>query len=261
MTTYDLKPELVPIRDVWVRKLSPGHAAAMPFIIRSRRGVTEETAPQLLADPREAATRHPADAHMLAALAEAEYDAGNDAEAIAAADRALAIDPSLTNAYVQKGYALFRIARNADAEQRTAAYRKAMQPFTALNRLETDHPLPLYHHYLSQKERGQPLTETARHALERAAELAPFDRNLGMEAAVMLAGEGKIELSRYMLSPIASDPHGGRLAGLAQAMMARLDTAREGQPASFAGVVAPLDLDEEGLGVPARQPLEGYLIQ
>ena len=245
--TYDLKPELVPIGEVAVRKLSAGHAAAMPFIIRSRRGVTDDTAQQLLTELREVAALYPADAQMQTALAEAEYDAGNDAEAIAAADRALAIDPTLVNANVQKGYALFRIARDADYEQRTVAYRKAMQPFSALNKLETDHPLPLYYHYLSMKERGLPLTETARHALERAAELAPFDRNLGMEAAVMLAEEGKIEFSRYMLSPIAFDPHGGSIAKLAQAMLSRLETAKEGEPASFAGMIAPLDIDTEEL--------------
>ena len=40
------------------------------------------------------------------------------AAAITAADAALAIDPLVKNAYVQKGYALFRMAREADDEAR-----------------------------------------------------------------------------------------------------------------------------------------------
>ena len=65
----------------------------MPVIIRSRRGVDDEGAKAVLTDARAIASRFPKDPAVLSALAEAEHDAGNDKEAIAAADAALADDP------------------------------------------------------------------------------------------------------------------------------------------------------------------------
>jgi tetratricopeptide (TPR) repeat protein len=224
--TFDLKPELVPIGTVTVRRLSDGMDKAMPLRIRSQRGVTREKALELLPEAREVAARYPNDAGVLAMLAEAEHDAGNDAEAIAAADRAIAIDSTVENAYVQKGLSLFRIASEADEPD--AAYAAAMVPFSELNQLENDHPLPLIYYYRSFVERGEAPTETAKHALERAAELAPFDRDLALNAAIMQMGEGKIELARYNLKPVASDPHAGDLADQARALLETLDGVEEG---------------------------------
>lgn len=224
--SFALKPEMVPIGEVTVRRLSEGMDEAMPLRIRSQRGVTREQALELLPDVRAVAARYPEDAGVLAVLAEAEHDAGNDAEAIAAAERAITIDPATKNAYIQKGLSLFRMAE--DAEDRDAAYAAAMKPFGKLNALENDHPLPLIYYYRSFTERGELPSETARHALERAAELAPFDQSLAMNAAVMQAGEGKIEYARYNLGPVAANPHGGELAESARRMIEALESVEEG---------------------------------
>ncbi|MDG5748884.1 DUF1570 domain-containing protein [Qipengyuania sp. XHP0207] len=228
MSVFELPVDLVPIGAVEVRKLSEGEAAAMPLRIRSRRGVTQEQAAELLPDMREIAQQYPNDAAVLAALAVAEFDAGNDDAAIIAADRALAIDPATKDALVQKGFALFRKAE--EAEDRDAAYADAMVPFSALNRLETDHPLPLMYYYRSFVERGKEPNETARHALERASQLAPFDKSLRFNTALMQAAEGKIAAARYTMAPLASDPHGGGMAGLAQRYRLELAEAEEGEP-------------------------------
>lgn len=226
LNLFNLNPEQVPIGTITVRQLSEGMDEAMPLRIRSQRGVSREQALELLPDARKVAARYPNDADVLAVLAEAEHDAGNDAEAIAAADRAIAIDPTVKNAYVQKGLSLFRIAGEADDPD--AAYAAAMVPFSELNKLENDHPLPLIYYYRSFLERGETPTETARHALERAAELAPFDRDLALNAAIMQMGEGKIELARYNLKPVAADPHGGGMADQARALLGKLDGVEEG---------------------------------
>jgi len=178
-----LEPQSVPIGKVSVRELSEGMAEMMPVIARSKRGVSRETATELLPEAREIAARFPNDPGVLAALAEAEYDAGNDQAAISAADRTLAIDPGAKNAYVQKGFALFRLAKKADDAD--VAYTAAMQPFLALNHRENDHPLPLIYMYRSFIMQGAMPSENARHALERASELAPFDQSLAMDVALM----------------------------------------------------------------------------
>lgn len=215
MMTFVMGPEKLSTGSpIVLRKLPAGEAEMMPLVIRSQRGVDDKEAAELLVEARAVAARYPDDPGVLAALAEAEYDAGNDAEAIAAADRAIAADSSRTNAYVQKGYALFRRAR--EAEDKRAAYAAAMKPFEALNAIENDHPLPLIYYFRSYTERDAAPPETARAALERASQLAPFDQGLQLTTALMLAREGKYELARDYLAPLAANPHAGELASQAR---------------------------------------------
>lgn len=205
---------------VQIRRVSEGEAAMMPIRIRSRRGVSLEEASSLLTEAREIATRFPSDAAVLAALAEAEFDAGYDAEAIAAADKALAIDRKQVNAYVQKGFAMFR---RAETDSDPAAFTGARAPFVALNRIENDHPLALAYYYQSFIRSGQKPSETAVHALERAVELAPFDFGLRMTLAMQHLRDGRRDLAKANLTPIAYSPHRGSLAEHAQKVMARID--------------------------------------
>jgi len=221
MLSMRFRPDQLEIAPVSLRRISAGEAAMMPVRVRSRRGVDREEALELLGEARAVAARFPADPAVLAALAEAEYDAGNDAEAIAAADAALALDPSQVNAYVQKGYALFR--RAAEAEDRVAAYRAAVAPFVALNQLENDHPLPLIYYFRSFAESGRRPPETAVQGLERAAELAPFDLGLRLNLASHQLAEGRIEEARGNFLPIAYSPHGGRMAEGARTVVERID--------------------------------------
>lgn len=227
MMTFVLGPDKLSAGTISLRKLPPGEAEMMPLVIRSQRGVDSEEAAEILTEARAIAARHPDDPGVLAALAEAEFDAGNDAEAIAAADAAIARDPARKNAYIQKGYALFRQAREADDQ--AAAYVAAMRPFEALNALENDHPLPLIYYYRSFVERGTPAPENARAALERASELAPFDHGLQLNAAMMLIGERKYDLARFFLAPIAANPHGGRGAAHAKRLLDVLGTTPDGE--------------------------------
>lgn len=231
MVTYSLTAEQLQASSVTLRRLPQGEAKMMDVRIRSQRGVNAEQAAELVIEAREIAADYPDDPGVLTALAEAEYDAGNNDAAIAAADAAIALDPLRANAYVQKGYALFRMAEDAEnAEDRDAAYDAAMTPFSQLNALENDHPLPLIYYYRSFTERGVSPPENARLALERAAILAPFDKQLWLNVAMMQAGEGKIALAQQSLQPLASDPHSSGVAEGAQRLLAILSNQPEGEP-------------------------------
>ena len=46
----------------------------------------------------------------------------------------------------------------------------------------------------------------------------------------MQAREGKIDLARFSLQPLAADPHGGPRSELAKKLIAVLDVAPEGTP-------------------------------
>lgn len=224
---------------VAIRRLRPGEAEIMPVRVRSRRGVTTELAAELVEQARTIAARHPQDAAVLAALAETEFDAGNDAQAIAAADAALAIDPAQVNAYVQKGYAMFRQAETA--EDTDAAFRAAVNPFVALNRLEPDHPLGLYYYYLSFLRRGRELNDNATAALARAVELAPFDIFLRLSLVRQQISSASWDDARRDLLPIANSPHGGPLAVRAREV---IDLIAAGPPADAASLLARLSGEE-----------------
>jgi tetratricopeptide (TPR) repeat protein len=226
MLTLKLPAEKLTTAAVSVRPLSAGEAAMMPLQIRSQRGVNAQEATEILVEARQIATRYPDDPGVLTALAEAEYDAGNDAEAIAAADAAIARDSQRANAYVQKGYAMFRQAQALGNQP--AAYEAAMQPFSALNSIENDHPLPLVYYYRSYVERGANPPENARAALERAADLAPCDQQLQLNAGLMLMGEGKNAIARNFLAPVAANPHGGGFAAKAKQLIAVLAEVPDG---------------------------------
>lgn len=204
-----------------LRRLREGEIAIMPVRVRSRLGVDAEEAARLVVEARAVAARHDNDPAVLAALAEAEFDAGNDAAAIAAADAALALDPATVNAHVQKGYALFRMA--AEAEDEVAAYRRARAAFVRLNRLENDHPVPLYYFFQTLVASGQPVSALAVDGLRQAIGLAPFDKAMRMTLATHLIGQRAFDEARRTLGPVAFDPHGGGFAGAARRLIDKMD--------------------------------------
>lgn len=247
----NLKPSMLKIGAVNIRSLSDGEAAMMPVRIQSRRGVDEEEAGKLLVEARKVAALYPGDAAVLSALAEAEYDAGNDKEAIAAADAALAIDPGQVNAYVQKGYAFFRLA--AEADDQASAYKRARAPFVALNHRENDHPLPLIYYYRSFVEQGKTPPPLAVSGLIRAVELAPFDLGLRMNLATALIRLDRKGEARTMLEPVAFNPHGGGLAESARTVLARLDSEPAWKGENLEAILASAGNDaEQESGAPPR---------
>ena len=243
-TVFKLDPDKITTGPITLRALSEGEAAMMPVRIRSQRGVNAEQAAEVLIDARKVAALFPDDPGVLTALAEAEFDAGNDAAAIIAADKAIAADPARKNAYVQKGYALFRMAENADDQE--AAFKQAMVPFTTLNKLENDHPLPLIYYYRSYAQRSIEPPVQAKRALIRASELAPFDKGLRFQAAMLHALDGRISVARSSLKSLANDPHGGRGAQIASRMLAALDKSEEGKPFRPPLLIETADIAADG---------------
>lgn len=212
------------IGEISIERLNAGAAAIMPVRVQSKSGVNDEIAQQILPEARAVAARYPNDPEVLAALAEAEHDAGNHAEAVAAADAALALDPANTDAHVQKGLALYAIAGDAERDEVPAAYAKALAAFVALNKIENNHPLPLIYNYRIQVAQGDAPSELAVRGLARAAELAPFDLSLRMTLGLRQLANGDREAARANLMPVAYNPHGGGMAERAQQTLERMDS-------------------------------------
>ena len=225
MLSLMLPPKLLPLPRVpSVRELSDGEAAMMPVIMQSKAGVSKDKAADVLGKAREIAAAFPDDAAVLAGLAEAEYDAGNDDAAIAAADRAITADPAIANAYVQKGYALFRKATESGD---SAAYTEARKPFIVLNKQENDHPLPLIYFFRTFAASARKIPDLAVNALQRASELAPFDAGVRLELAHLLIARGRLADARRALAPLAADPHNRTLAEASRLMIESIDKGEE----------------------------------
>lgn len=205
ITTYRIPSEYIKIGNIDVRRLRAGEAAIMPILTRSKRGVNEEQAAELLPEARAVAAQYPNDPAVLAALAEAEYDTGNNAEAIAAAEQALALDPNFINAHIQKGYALARIAAGADDE--AAAWKNMRRQFVKLNKIENDHPIPLIQFYRSYRDQGVEPPAIAIDGLARALELAPYDNALRWMMANEFMQQEKYDWAAHTLGPLAYSPH------------------------------------------------------
>ncbi len=227
---YVLPQDTLATGPVTVRKLRPAEAAMMPIAIESRVGVSREEAQRLVPDARKVAAQYPDDPMVLAALAEAEFDAGNDDEAIAAADRAVAIDPKQVNAYLQKGYALSRKLR--DGKLPKEGWNDLRNQFLKANQIENDHPIPLVQFYSSYLAQGEPPTKNAIDSVEWAMALAPFDRSLRWLVAQQMISDKRFKDAARTLAPLAYSPHPGEHTDKARELLkdveARMAGANEG---------------------------------
>lgn len=207
MKVLELDQSKIATGPVTLRKLRPGEAAMMPIVIESKVGVRPEEAQSLVPEARKVADRYPDDPAVLAALAEAEFDAGNDDAAIAAADRAVAIDPQRINAYIQKGYALSRKVRSGVLPKEFS--KDVRMQFIKANQVENDHPVPLVQFYLGYLAEDQRPTKNAIDGLEWALQLAPFDPSLRWLVAQQMISDERFKEAALTLAPLAYSPHPG----------------------------------------------------
>lgn len=216
-TLPGLKVALDPasISAISVRRLSDGAAAVMPLRIRSKVGVTEKTAPGVLASVQEVARRYPDDALVQLTLAEAAIDAGYAALAHDAATRAAQLDPRSAEALVFRGRAILELGTDVKA---------ARDSFLAANKLEPEYPEPLLRFYESYVRSGEAPTKNAIAALHYASVLVPGDRNLRLMSAGHYLFDRKLPEARRMLAPLAFDPHAGAMGEVTRKVIALIDS-------------------------------------
>jgi Flp pilus assembly protein TadD len=228
-----VSPESLKIGPTTVRRLSEAEGASMPIRIRSKVGVNETTAKEAAQDAREVAKRYPDEPAVQAALAEAEYDAGNDEAAIRAADKALGVAPRNMTALIQKGYALTRIATETKTEE---AWKAARRHFVSVNLIENNHPIPLIYYYRGFIEQDKEPPQVALEGLEWALELAPYDASVRMMVAKQQMKDGRFADAIRSISPLAYDPHAGEdHPAIALLEKARLELAAKTKGAASGG--------------------------
>jgi tetratricopeptide (TPR) repeat protein len=210
---------------ITTRQLRPGESEMLPVMMESKVGVTDEEARRLVTEARRIAARYPNDAAVLSALAEAEFDAGDDDAAIAAADRAIAIDPKNINAHIQKGYALAHKAETGAAPKESWA--DVRRQFIVANGVENDHPIPLVQFYLTYKKQGEKPTKNAIDGLEWAMQLAPFDASLRWLVAHQMIADERYQDAALTLGPLAYSPHQGKHTDAALQLLREVESKLE----------------------------------
>ncbi|HEU0098247.1 MAG TPA: hypothetical protein VFQ67_05660 [Allosphingosinicella sp.] len=219
-----LKAELLTVQPVALRTLRPGENAIMDLWIRSQVGVTSEDAARVAREMAKAAAAWPDDPAVQAALAEAEFDAGDLAAADAAAARAIAADPKNVDALTYRARVALERAK-AMPKSDDSAWKAVRRLIAQANRADPNHPQPLILYYQSFAAQGIAPTRLAVEGLLQAFALAPQDTGLRMNAARQLLVDGKATEARRALAPIAYDPHGGTLGQAVAAVIAKLDSS------------------------------------
>jgi len=185
------------VGQIAVRTMRPCEAKIMPIRLRSAVGVNEKTAPSVAAAARKAAAGCENEPFVQRTLAETEFDAKNNAEAMAAADHALALDPKSVMAMVYKGRVY---ARNKD-------WANARKWFVKANREDPNYALPLVLYYDSFGRAGERPSKAAVDGLLRAIVLVPQDRQLRIRVVRGLLTQGDLKSARAALEPLAFAPH------------------------------------------------------
>jgi hypothetical protein len=250
MTGREVKADALKIGEVRIRELTAGESATMRSRMRTKRGVDEKQAPVVYAAARKAAAPYPNDPGAQIVLAETAYDAKDYAEALAACERALAVQPNSIDALLFKAKARMAIAvRDGDMSKATwASIRKSI---IAANRVDNDHPETLILYYRSFVEAGAEPSETAKDGLYRAFTLVPQDRSLRMTAAQIFHMDGKLDVARMLLRPLAHDPHDRDIGKTAAELIAIMDAEATRTPS---GDAKPAAADADVQPKPATPP-------
>ncbi len=201
---YAVKPKNYAPPSVEVRALTPAEAAVMGEYIRSKRGVTLKQARDVADDIESKARRYTDSLFAQLAASEAFLDARRFAEANAAADRALALDPNSTEALILKGMIAIEEGKAGDKTR----FAAARPPLVKATRLDPEDPRPFIHYYESFRRSGEKVPESAIVGLEQIFSQAAFDSSYRLTLARQLLIEGKGKLAGDVLGPVTYNFHG-----------------------------------------------------
>lgn len=199
----------IDIGPIAVRTLRPAEQALLTDEIRLSQGYEQREAAGIASHVRDVAERFPTDPFALRMIMETQYLAGNNTEALAAADRLLAVEPGNARGLSTKG--LIQVAALAAARSTDPSAWRSARDFLvrAVNAAPTD-PVVLENYYRSFVAQGVMPPDDAQNALYSAMELAPSDGELRYELAKDFEQRHMIPEAIAIIRPIAYQvPHRG----------------------------------------------------
>lgn len=164
----------IDVGPITVRTLRPAEDALVSDEIRVSGGYRQREATQYAAEVRGRASRFPDDPYAIGLIMETQFLAGNNAEAMAAADRLLALQPTHARALMTKGLIQMGglVAAHSNDQRAWTAARQFLA--RAVNAARQD-PVVLSAYYRSFTMQNIVPPEGAQNALYEAMELAPSD--------------------------------------------------------------------------------------
>lgn len=211
--------------EVKVTPLPPGQAEMFPIHAASVRGVSENVALGIAIRARKVASRFPEDVVVQSELAEAELDAGKLDRADAAADLALARRPDLVQALIFKGMVAVRRATEAKVTDPTV-WTAARAWFLKANRADPNASMPLYLYYQSFRAAKTAPSAGAIRGLSRAQVLSPESSAVRVALARQMLEDGDAASARFLLQPIAFEPHRRSAENVARAVIVLIDSGK-----------------------------------
>jgi tetratricopeptide (TPR) repeat protein len=192
-----------PIR---ISGLRPAEEALFDLSIRLRRDLEPKEAADVAGDIRRRADDFPRDPFALQLIARATLQVGKFPEAVAAADRLLAVQPGSAAAMLVKGAALARMAKDKK-DATDPLWREARNWLIKANDAQRDDPEILYEYFQSFANQGISPPADATDALVHAFQLYPQNTDLRLAAAKELHRVKRFQEALAVLKPLANDPH------------------------------------------------------
>lgn len=205
LPTRIIPASMIKVGPVEVRALQEDEEAVLPIRMKLEAQMEDSSAARsVVGGARAAAKKFPRSMIVAEVLAQAELQAKNYAEASAAADQALALNPNGFKALIYKGRAELGMAKKNPQAANWPAIRGW---FSKANRLDTQSPEPLAYYYKAFVEQGATPPEQAVDGLLFAVDLVPQDDDLRLTAVRQLLREGDAASARATFAPIAYSPH------------------------------------------------------
>lgn len=205
---------------VTVTRLSPGADDLLLEGQRLKLGVAKDDQAGTLADIRTAAAKRPDDRFSQLVLARAETQFGDRKAGEAILNKLLVANPKDEEALIALGESRLDAGRDDD-KARAADFTQAGKLFARAFKINPDNPETL--HGYADAHSLEPMTEAMADIRMRAVVLAPQVGHLRLDAARALIEVKDTAYAKLVLTPLASNPHGGGEVEMAQAMLKSID--------------------------------------
>lgn len=226
---YYAQLEMPPLSPtVTVSRLSPAADDVLLPWLRLRTPSTGESSEGLLPVLREAADRHAEDPLALTSLGQAELAWGDEGRALAAASRAIELEPQNVEALLLVGRIYDQRADDAPDEAQALTLRRQSQGYL-VRAMEADPTDYRVYAALARQRRTAPSYPTA-NDLElwvTAVSYAPQVMSIRGDAALAMLEADRLDEALFLLTPIVNDPHGSSSAARARELIARIQERKQ----------------------------------
>lgn len=216
----------ITVGDIAISPYDPVRGALVESELRMMRAKEEEDFQALVNPIGSIAAKFPQSAYAQSVLAEVQAGAGANEDALATADRAIAMDPAQSRAHSVRARILLDRAKDSGKDEDWKAARSAI---VKANRADVNDPVPLELFYRYHMMRGGTMPQLGYDGIAKAFALLPQNPGYRFAWAQAKANQGDYAAASHILDPVAYSPHNQALRDEALKMKAQFDSKAKGQ--------------------------------